>query len=90
MALEKALGRSAEFPHDTHTLIETSMLYYNWFIGNFLAKSASATKTLYRVQDAADAARISAWQAAATMTMGKTGGKDLEWIGVTAARYKLS
>jgi exoribonuclease R len=67
--LEDALGRNGlnyngiETGEDgIHCFVETTMLYYNWFIGNFLAKSKIVNNIPYRSQERSDAIRIKTWQ----------------------------
>lgn len=88
LALESALGRAGENPNNTHSLVETTMLYYNWWVGNFLACSdkKAALQTLYRIQDVTNVKRASLWQAAIE---NQKCGLNKGWLAASVAQYSF-
>lgn len=67
--LEKTLGRCATKYNGKetgidgiHAFVETTMLYYNWYVGNFLATTAVVENIPYRAQGALQSERLKDWQ----------------------------
>jgi exoribonuclease R len=87
--LEKALGRNGTKGMDetdgAHAFVEATMLYYNWYVGNYLANSPLSSNIPYRSQEQMDANRLKKW-----MSLSASQSMNFEGLGsepVAPAKY---